>query len=534
MPTARLTAASRRDLRLVLLIRERRLLDEAALASAIVAWQTTPQKPLLEVMLKRGDLAASERAEWEAALNEQAATGDAGDDFLQAELQKLPPGLRRLLAPDQATQSDVRLATEAQFDTRPVQATPPRGGARTVASSVTPGERFDVLQVHAQGGLGVVFLARDHEIDRTVALKQIKTQWADDEDSRARFLLEAKITGRLEHPGIVPIYALGADATGRPYYARRLIRGESLLEVMERFHAGDARTLNQRMPTIRKLLQRFVDVCNAVDYAHSKGVIHRDLKPSNIMVGKYGETLVVDWGLAKVIGSDEDVALTTRMVRQPESEGGSMSTRIGATIGTPAYMSPEQAAGRNDELGPPTDIYSLGATLYHLLTGQLPHADDDDMGVMIARAEHGHVIPPRLPAPWLPKPLASICMKALAPAPEGRYASARALSDDIARWLGDEPVRAHREGTGERVARWTRNHRTLAMSLFVGNLVATAAIIAGLIGWSYLRVELEERRQRRTEVRATGPASPAAATTKATGVSSAPPTQGESADGNQQ
>ena len=496
------TAASRRDLHLCLFLRERQVLDDAELVAAIVEWQMSPRKSLLEVLLNRGDLAPAARHDWEAALDQRAATSakdEEVDQFLEAELQKLPPGLRRLLAPDQVAPSDVRLASDAKFDTRPAHPAPLGATARVVASSLTPGERFDVLQVHAQGGLGVVFLARDHEIDRTVALKQIKTQWADDEDSRARFLLEAKITGRLEHPGIVPIYALGADATGRPYYAMRLIRGESLLEVLERFHAGGvAANLNGRMPEIRKLLQRFVDVCNAVDYAHSKGVIHRDLKPSNIMVGKYGETLVVDWGLAKVIGSDEDVALTTRMVRQPESEGGSMSTRIGATIGTPAYMSPEQAAGRNDQLGPATDVYSLGATLYHLLTGRLPHADDDDMGVMIARAEHGQVIPARQQAPWLPKPLASICMKALAPKPEGRYGSARALSDDVERWLGDEMVRAHREGIGERAARWTRNHRTLAMSLFVGNLVATAAIVAGLVGWSYLRIELEERRLRRS------------------------------------
>lgn len=485
-------SANSRDILLCLLAKQRGLLNDAQLEGAVLDWQATPQRPLLEVLETRGSLTVQQRAELEATLDRHAI--ETVVDPHGSRLRELPPGVRRLLLGDAI--SDVALATDVGFETRPAAAAAkPSGAAASV--SLTPGERFDVLQVHAQGGLGVVFLARDHEIDRTVALKQIKSQWADDEDSRARFLLEARITGRLEHPGIVPIYALGADATGRPYYAMRLIRGESLLEVLSRFHATDvASRLNERMPELRKLLQRFVDVCNAVDYAHSKGVIHRDLKPSNIMVGKYGETLVVDWGLAKVIGSDEDVALTTRMVRQPESEGGATTTRIGTTIGTPAYMSPEQAAGRNDELGPPTDIYSLGATLYHLLTGELPHADDEDMGVMIARAEHGRVIPPNVPAPWLPKPLASICLKALSLAPEGRYVSARALADDIERWLGDEPVRAHRESIGERVYRWTRTHRTLATSLFVGYLVATVAIIIGSFGWSYLRVQQEERKQR--------------------------------------
>jgi serine/threonine protein kinase len=481
-----------RDLLLCLLAKQRGLLDDVRLEGAVVEWRATSGHSLSEVLEQRGDITNQQRAELESAVRNQGV--ETAVDPQSSRLRELPPGVRRLLLGE--GMSDVALATDVGFETRPAS---PHDKSKITATpaTLTPGERFDVVQVHAQGGLGVVFLARDHEIDRTVALKQIKSQWADDEDSRARFLLEARITGRLEHPGIVPIYALGADATGRPYYAMRLIRGESLLEVLDRFHATDvAGKLNERMPELRKLLQRFVDVCNAVDYAHSKGVIHRDLKPSNIMVGKYGETLVVDWGLAKVIGSDEDVALTTRMVRQPESEGGATTTRVGTTIGTPAYMSPEQAAGRNDELGPPTDIYSLGATLYHLLTGELPHADDDDMGVLIARAEHGKVIPPNVPAPWLPRPLASICMKALAQAPEGRYVSARALSDDIERWLGDEPVRAHRESLSERVYRWTRNHRTLATSLFVGYLVATVAIIIGSFGWSYLRVQQEERKQR--------------------------------------
>lgn len=485
------SAINSRDLLLCLLAKQRGLLDDVRLEGAVVQWRAAAGLSLLEILEQRGDINRQQRAELESAVANQAI--ETAVDPQSSRLRELPPGVRRLLV---GGASDVALATDVAFDTRP--ASPPNNaGVTPLPTTLTPGERFDVLQVHAQGGLGVVFLARDHEIERTVALKQIKSQWADDEDSRARFLLEARITGRLEHPGIVPIYALGADATGRPYYAMRLIRGESLLEVLSRFHTTDvASKLNERMPELRKLLQRFVDVCNAVDYAHSKGVIHRDLKPSNIMVGKYGETLVVDWGLAKVIGSDEDVALTTRMVRQPESEGGATSTRIGTTIGTPAYMSPEQAAGRNDELGPPTDIYSLGATLYHMLTGELPHADDDDMGVMIARAEHGKVISASIAAPWLPRPLASICMKALSLAPEGRYVSARALSDDVERWLGDEPVRAHRESVSERVYRWTRTHRTLATSLFVGYLVATIAIIIGSFGWSYLRVQQEERKQR--------------------------------------
>jgi serine/threonine protein kinase len=468
-----------RDLLLCVVARRREAIDDAALEGVVARWLAKPEQPLAERLFAAAKLSPADRSRLEDEVDRQA--NDTCVDPQNARLRLLPAGVQRLLGA-----SDVQLATDQPLDTRRDDA--PRSGVRPAApQNHTPGERFDVQQVLAQGGLGVVFLARDQEIDRTVALKQIKSQWADDDDSRVRFLLEARITGRLEHPGIVPIYALGADATGRPYYAMRLIRGESLLEVLERFHDERAAkaTPHQRTSELRKLLQRFIDVCNAVDYAHSKGVIHRDLKPSNIMVGKYGETLVVDWGLAKVIGSDEDVALTTRMIRTPESEGGGTSTRIGTTIGTPAYMSPEQAAGRNDELTPACDVYCLGATLYHLLTGWLPHAADDDVGVMIARAENCAVVPPRERAPWLPRPLESICLKALAARPEQRYISARALSDDIERWLGDEPVRAHADSWSERTYRWMRNHRTLATSLAVAYVVAAAAIVAGVVLWNY-------------------------------------------------
>ena len=480
-----------RDLLLCVVARRQQALSDRQLEAAVARWLAEPERPLADAMADEAWLSAAAVAKLQRTVDDEA--GETCVDPLNVFLRSLPFAVQRLLA---GPTSDVALATEQAGDTR-IDESRRAEGAASPSGRLTPGDRFDIQQVLAQGGLGVVFLARDQEIERTVALKQIKSHWADDEDSRARFLLEARITGRLEHPGVVPIYALGADATGRPYYAMRLIRGQSLLEVIERFHGvRDAVRPVQRMPELRKLLQRFLDVCNAVDYAHSKGVIHRDLKPSNIMVGKFGETLVVDWGLAKVIGSDEDVALTTRMVRRaPESEGGGTSTRIGTTIGTPAYMSPEQAAGRNNELGPATDVYSLGATLYHLLTGSLPHAADDDVGVMIARVEHNAVVPPRQRSPWLPRPLESICLKALATAPQRRYVSARALSDDVERWLNDEPVRAHAEGVTDRAFRWMRNHRTLATSLAVAYLVAAAAIVVGVIGWNYLQTQQRERQQ---------------------------------------
>src|SRR5262249_5103443 len=190
-------------------------------------------------------------------------------------------------------------------------------GVTSDYSAGTPtssGLRFRVLRPHARGGLGEVFVAHDEELHREVALKEIQDRHADDPPSRARFLLEAEITGGLEHPGIVPVYGLGTYADGRPFYAMRFIKGDSLKDAIEVFHQADrpGRDPAERTLALRALLRRFTDVCNAVAYAHSRGVLHRDLKPGNVMLGKYGETLVVDWGLAKAAGTDAASGEQTR------------------------------------------------------------------------------------------------------------------------------------------------------------------------------------------------------------------------------
>jgi serine/threonine protein kinase/Flp pilus assembly protein TadD len=493
------------DLLTCLLVRQQQVLSDEELEQLVRQWCETSSGSLLDFLALRTNVTPTQLARLRSTAGRQA--GETLVDPLRQRLKMLPAALQQLLAPGiDSVGSSRERPTVREADTRP--ATTPRGPQADSAwaaktDGLTPGDRFDALEVHAQGGLGVIYRARDREFDRTVALKQIKAQWADDVDSRNRFLLEARVTGRLEHPGVVPIYALGADASGRPYYAMRLIRGESLLEVIDRFHRSrvDNLTPAERLGELRKLLQRLLDVCHAVDYAHSKGVIHRDIKPSNIMLGKYGETLVVDWGLAKVIGSSEDVALTTRMVARPQ-DGDPASTVLGAAIGTPAYMSPEQAAGKHDQLTPTTDVYSLGATLYQLLTGCLPHDDDGDQGVMIAKAENERIVPPRQYIPWAPRPLESICLKALAANPADRYLSAHALAADIEQWLADEPVSAHAESWNERAFRWIRNHRTLTVSLAILHLAATVGVVAGMLGWSHIQSErraMQEERDQQSE-----------------------------------
>ena len=270
-------------------------------------------------------------------------------------------------------------------------ATPGDTATYAVGSATSDGQRFRVLRPHARGGLGAVFVALDDELNREVALKQILEHHADDPNSRQRFVIEAEITGGLEHPGIVPVYGLGTYDGGRPYYAMRFVRGDSLKEAIEQFHGSargagntpgrEAGVESSRSGSttpaartweleLRRLLRRFLDVCNAIEYAHSRGVLHRDIKPANVIVGKHGETLVVDWGLAKATGKSQPGALERTLL--PSSASGSAETLPGAALGTPAYMSPEQAAGDLDKLGPRSDVYSLGATLYCLLTGKAP------------------------------------------------------------------------------------------------------------------------------------------------------------------
>jgi WD40 repeat protein/tRNA A-37 threonylcarbamoyl transferase component Bud32 len=342
--------------------------------------------------------------------------------------------------------------------------------------------RYQVLRPHARGGLGEVFVALDQELHREVALKEIDAEHADDPHSRGRFVREAEITGGLEHPGVVPVYGLGRHADGRPIYAMRFIRGETLKVAIARFHESPGRALAHGDLGFRQLLGRFVAVCNAVAYAHSRGVIHRDLKPSNVMLGNYGETLVVDWGLAKAVGRDaaEDGARPAEPTLVPVLAEGSSATRTGAALGTPAYMSPEQAAGRLDQLSPASDVYGLGATLYALLTGR-PPVDGTDAWEILARVQRGDWPAPRQVNPAVPRALDAVCRKAMALDPGGRYASALELAADVERWLADEPVSAWREPWAVRGRRWLGRHRTLLASAAAAVLVAVVGLTVGLV-----------------------------------------------------
>jgi len=229
----------------------------------------------------------------------------------------------------------------------------------TLGESTAPGIRLRILRPHAKGGLGQVWVALDTELDRPVALKEVQDRHADNPSSRTRFVAEAEITGKLEHPGIVPVCGLGRHCDGRPFYAMRFIQGHSFKEAIDEFHADEAlkRDAGRRALRLRELRRRFTDVCNAIAFAHSRGIVHRGLKPANVVLGPFCETLVVDWGLAKTTGR-----LVGRGTETPEPEsdgpicisalsGSPDETLPGTPVGTPSFMSPEQACGKIDRVG---------------------------------------------------------------------------------------------------------------------------------------------------------------------------------------
>jgi serine/threonine-protein kinase len=499
--------AADQDLLFGLLALQNGLINQGQLLAAFQAWTLERSKSVADHLEARGDLTSSRRAVLEALA---AVHLDAHGGDVEKSLAAVSPGesIRESLARLGALEISATLLRVGSADGSTEYGDPDRTTSFGVGSATSDGQRFQILRPHARGGLGEVFVARDTELNREVALKQILDHHAGDQGRRARFMLEAEITGGLEHPGVVPVYGLGMYPDGRPYYAMRFIRGESFKQAIDRFHAdsplpmgeggrrpgegsshdpamgergrrpgeGSSHDPGRRSLALRNLLRRFLDVCNVIDYAHSRGVLHRDIKPANVIVGKFGETLVVDWGLAKAVGRSDPPTVSEERTLVPSLSSGSAETLPGSALGTPAYMSPEQAAGDLERLGPRSDVYSLGATLYCLLSGVPPYQGKP--GEVLRAAQDGVFLPPRQRDPGIDPSLEAVCLKAMAPEPENRYPGARALAEDVERWIADEPVSARREPVFARLARSARRHRTSVAAL--GLAMITAVVLLAI------------------------------------------------------
>lgn len=318
---------------------------------------------------------------------------------------------------------------------------------RLVAEPEFSTDRYELIDEIGRGGMGTVFSAMDRELGREVAIKVPNGLAASGLEQRLRH--EARVLARLEHPGIVPIHDAGRLADGRLFYVMKRVRG---------------RTLRDHLPSIPALAERlriFERICEPVAFAHDAGVIHRDLKPDNVMIGAFGEVMVMDWGVAKHL----DAAASESADPAPASGA---DTDAGTVIGTPGFMPPEQARGEGGAADVRADVFSLGAILHLLLTGTELTPDADPPASV---RQH----------PQIPRPLRAICARALHPIPAGRYASVTALADDVARFRSRQPVSAHRESPFERLARLGRTYQ-VAILLVLGYIVMRVAV-AVFAGW---------------------------------------------------
>lgn len=474
-------AVTDRNLLVGILSLQMGFVTEAQLISAMQAWIFRKTEKIEDILLSQQAIQPENKL-FLASMAEQFITlhhNDPAQGLASLSSAGVVQQQLKTLEDDDLSQSITRIETirtsdnsrkiEVNADTITLRQGRPDGS-----------KRFQILRPHAKGGLGQVSVAEDRELHREVALKEIQPAYAADQNSRARFMMEAEVTGRLEHPGIVPVYSLGKTETGSPFYVMRFVKGDSLKEAIDRlYNDTDKLTDDQKRMALRQLLRRLVDVCNAIEYAHSRGVLHRDLKPGNIMLGKYGETLVVDWGLAKTGPKSVAHTASDEATFLPLSADSSTQTQMGTIVGTLAFMSPEQAEGRLNDLGPTSDVYCLGATLYCILTGKAP-IPKLAPAEMIERIRKGLVSPPKTLNPDTPAALQAICQKAMAIRQTDRYRTAASLANDLELWLADEPVPAYAEPMIQRAARWVKKHRSLVTTL-AGILITSVIALTTIV-----------------------------------------------------
>ena len=361
--------------------------------------------------------------------------------------------------------------------------------------------RYRIKGEVAHGGMGAVLRVWDEDLRRSLAMKvMLGRPYADGRtDSSAggartlaRFIEEAQITGQLDHPGIVPVHELGLDPQGRVYFTMKLVKGQTLKQVFDELTRGEGGWTQTRV------LGLILKVCEAMSYAHAKGVIHRDLKPANIMVGRFGEVFVMDWGLAKVLGrgGEKDIrlrpqpALATSKVHsgRHDQAGGTpdspLFTMEGDVVGTPAYMSPEQARGDLAAMGPHSDVYAVGAMLYHLLADHMPYVGPGVRADNYAVWRWVQQGPPEAlhkEAPSAPAELVALCDKAMAREPGQRYADMSALAADLSAYIEGRVVHAYETGAWAEARKWVLRNKPLAVAMATAVLLLVVGLISSLL-----------------------------------------------------
>jgi len=376
--------------------------------------------------------------------------------------------------------------------------------------------RYPIVGNLGAGGMGEVLKVYDDQLGRQIAVKVIRGQvnsW-----TLARFVREGRITGQLEHPGIVPVYELASSADGTVYFTMKEVQGDDLSRVLEQDrqewkewrkrhgsarHRTPARRASRRRPVSSarlaaapppRLIERltsFLKICEALSFAHARGVIHRDLKPANIMIGQFGEVQVMDWGLAKVVGqAEEEIDLELSPCAVDAGSGDPDLTGQGSVLGTPAYMPPEQARGDIAQLDQRSDIYSLGAILYEILSLRPPYTGENALEV-IAQVNLGKLIPPsqRAPLRTIPWELEAVVVKAMKLRQQDRYSRVELMRQELQAFLDGRTLSAARYSAGQRLVKWAKRHRQKLLAATAG----LAAVSALLLGGLWLRDEMSRR-----------------------------------------
>lgn len=440
------------------------ILSREQFVQACKLWAEDLSRPISDVIAELGWLPADDRQLIEARLERKlkGRGGDARQSLAECMGGTARQSLSEALDPEMFASLPDRFASF-----RGVESQPGRW-------------RYRLTRTHGMGGLGVVSIAEDAALERNVAVKHMRLERLLDPMAIERFIREARLTGRLQHPNIVPVYELGLRPDDQtPFYAMRFVGHRTLHDAIAEHHSDNSASESERNLRFRGLLQSFLSVCNAVAFAHDERVIHRDIKPANVMIGDFGEVILLDWGLAKRLDEPEPAAAAAAGL-DGETGTSAAQTLAGVRLGSPAYMAPEQASGRIDLHGTQTDVYGLGVMLYEILSGDVPFSGASTEE-LLAAIQSREMPDPRMRNRSAPRALIAICRKAMEKGPLDRYPNAKALAEDVQHWLADEPVSVFREPAHRRCARWARNHKPIAAAiaasiavLAVGGAVASA------------------------------------------------------------